>query len=160
MILFATLAVAVWVALTWRQLACGLWVSLTGREWVAVTNSFVFAALLVAAMLAGFWFSYHPEHRERALAAVPWLIALMLVPKMLAGFWCVRQLVMRRLMTPALVGQLLFVWFAAVAVLSGLAVALLPEATVTASLLCGIAMAVPFSRLAGAPLALSFNRHR
>jgi hypothetical protein len=154
------LIVVTWVVLSWRQLAGGMWVSLSGRPWVANVNAFTFAILFLSSIPAGFWLFYHPEHRAPVLAGVPWLVGLMIATKILTGALCARQLVLRRLMTSPLVGRLFAVWFAVVASACGILIWLLPAEISIPQLLCAVALLVPFTRLVGAPLALSFNRHR
>lgn len=159
-VLATTLIGAVWIALSWRQLTAGIWVALTGRTWVGVASAYAFAAILLSAIMVGLWLVYHPEQRELALAVVPWCFGLMLVPKGLFGIWCARQLRARQLLPIFMIARFTFTWFAVVASLAGLAVWLLPAGISVPQVICGIVLLIPFSRLVGAPLALSFNRHR
>jgi hypothetical protein len=53
------------------------------------------------------------------------------------------------------------IWLAVVLSLSALTLALLPREYAQArQVIPGIALFIPFARLAGAPLALQWNRHR
>ena len=57
--------------------------------------------------------------------------------------------------------EFMVAWLAVVAALCGLAFYLLPGAyAVPTNVVPGVALFVPFARLAGAPLALEWNRHR
>jgi hypothetical protein len=159
-VLATTLMVAIWIALSWRQLAAAIWVALTGRTWVGVASAYAFASFLLFAISLGLWFVFHSEHRELAPALVPWCFGLMLVPKGLVGIWCARQLRQRRLMSTTTIAWLAFAWFAVVTLFCGIALWLLPAGVSIPQLICGIVLLVPFTRLVGAPLALSFNRHR
>lgn len=160
----ATLAIAYWIALSWRQLAAALWVALTGREWISTVNSFAFALLLVTGSLGGIWLSYHSEYHQRLLVWVSWCLATMVIVKVVVASWCTRQLVVRSLMSPYVVSLLLAVWCIAVACSCGLLVCLTPRdlwaRLPIAQIIGGVVLMIPFTRLAGAPLALSFNRHR
>ncbi|HWB07939.1 MAG TPA: hypothetical protein VG826_01755 [Pirellulales bacterium] len=160
----ATLVIVYWIALSWRQLAAGMWVALSGREWVGVVSAFGFGSALICATFAGLWLSYHPDSRERLAAFTPWCLPAMLIAKIAAGSCCARQLLLRRLMSPYTVGLFLAVWCAVVASSCGFIVWLTPRDLWTrasiAQVICGVVLMIPFARLAGAPLALSFNRHR
>ncbi|HEV3344379.1 MAG TPA: hypothetical protein VG125_28645 [Pirellulales bacterium] len=156
----ATLAAVCWIAMSWRQLAAGMWVALTGREWVGTVASFAFALVLLSSLLGGLWLFYHPELREHLPMFVPWCLAMMLSAKVATGCWCARQLVSRRLIAARTVGKIFLVWCAAVASLCGAMFWLAPAGTSSLQLMCGATLVVPFARLAGAPLALAFNRHR
>ena len=159
-----TLAVVYWVAFTWRQLAGSIWVALTGRDCVGVVNSFAFSLFLMAAAAVGVWLSLYPESYQKLLVFVPWCMAVMLIAKIAAGSWCAQQLMLRGLLSPHTVGLLLAVWCAAVAISCGVIFWLTPGdlwARVSlVQVVCGVVLTAPFARLAGTPLALSFNRHR
>jgi hypothetical protein len=156
----AALVIVCWIALSWRQLAGGMWVGLTGREWVGTVSAFGFASVLICATSVGLWLSFHPEHRDRVPGFAPWCMAVVVIAKAAAGSWCAWQLVVRRLMSPQVVGWVFIVWCAVAASLCSGIVWLAPGGISKADLVFGTVLVVPFARLVGAPLALSFNRHR
>jgi hypothetical protein len=156
----AVLAVASWMVLSWRQLAGGLWVALTGREWVGIVNAYAFSSFVLSAFVVGLWLFYHPERLELVPGFVPWCLAAMLIAKTAAGVWCARQLLLRRLIAARTVATFFVVWCAVAASVCGAILWLAPAGVSAGQLICGAALVVPFTRLAGAPLALAFNRHR
>ncbi|HZN36638.1 MAG TPA: hypothetical protein VFB80_22565 [Pirellulaceae bacterium] len=158
---YPILALSLLVLLTWKNMVASLWVTLTGRKWVEQANSFGFIGLVFIGIGIGLWVGFHPELHQPALAAVPWLIGLLLVMKLAAAGLVVRGLVQSRLTGPAGAALMVAMWLAAVGSLCALALFLLPpEYAAPKNVIPGIALFSPFSRLAGAPLALEWNRHR
>jgi hypothetical protein len=158
---FPVLVLALLIALTWENMVESFWVTLTGRKWVEVANSFGWLGLLFAGFGIGLWIYFHPELHTVALAAVPWLIGLLLVIKLTAATFVVRGLIHSRLAGPCGAGMMIAAWLAVVVALCGLALSLLPSEFAPATkIVPGVALFVPFARLAGAPLALEWNRHR
>jgi hypothetical protein len=149
------------VVMTWKNTIENLWIVLTGRPWVASANITAAVVLMTCVIGGGFWIYFHPQWQPLALATGPWLIGLLLVLKALlavAILWRLDRLrVIRRQAAAALAG----LWCLVVLGLCVLACLLVPAERVSiGSILPGIALLVPFSRLAGAPLALAWNRHR
>jgi hypothetical protein len=160
---YAVIAVAVLglMALTWRGLVVNLYVSLSGRPWVGWAGAGVILLLLFALSLAGRWFARHPEFHETLRHLLPWLVGAAVVLKLLLAGWALRALYRRRLVTsPGLVG-LLTAWVLAVSIIFAVLAWLLPRAWVSLSdIALGVVLLVPLARLALAPLALEWNRHR
>jgi len=149
------------VALTWKNMVEGLWVTLTGRKWVENATSFGLLGLLFVGIGLGIWIYFHPDVHGVAVAAVPWLVGLALMMKFAAAAVVMRGLVRSGLTGPAGASLMAATWLAVVAALCGLALYLLPgEHAAPTKVVPGIALFVPFARLAGAPLALEWNRHR
>jgi hypothetical protein len=85
---------------------------------------------------------------------------LLLIKAVVAAL-VLRGLVLSRLIGLAAAALMVGTWLATVAALCGLALYLLPgEYAKPLNVIAGIALYVPFSQLAGAPLALEWNRHR
>lgn len=149
------------VLLTWRTLAVNLWTGLTGRTWV-VTAQPILTGLL-GLQFMGEWVMWDADaaRRERILDVLPWLAGAAVALKLLVGAWAVRQLLRRGDVTPAIATRLVAVWSLFVVTLFGVLGWLVPEGMVPVSgLAVGVVLAVPFTRLAIAPLAFAWNRHR
>jgi hypothetical protein len=158
---YPTLVLALLLLLTWKNMVESLWVPLTGRKWVEMANGFGFMGLIFIGIGIGLWIGFHPELQQPALAAVPWLMGLLLIMKLAAASFVVRGLIQSRLTRPAGAALMFAMWLAVVGALCALALVLLPSAYATPkNIIPGIALFIPFSRLAGAPLALEWNRHR
>jgi len=158
---YPILVLALLLLLTWKNMVENLWVTLTGRKWVENANSFGFMGLIFVGIGIGLWIGFHPESHKPALAAVPWLIGLLVVAKLAIASFVVRKLVASRLTGPGGAAMVAAMWLAVVGSLCVLALVLLPPAYATPqNIIPGIALFIPFSRIAGAPLALEWNRHR
>ncbi|MBN2022897.1 MAG: hypothetical protein JW809_08880 [Pirellulales bacterium] len=154
------LALAILPAVAWRLVADGLFVSLTGRPWLTAVLGTAGVALFYAFLIVGFWIRSQPEWHEPLRAAAPWLLVAIAAIKLLLAGFLLRRLC-RRLLDPALAARLVAVWLATVAALVAIAVWLLPRAVVSwPILLSAVILAVPAVRIALAPLALAWNRHR
>jgi hypothetical protein len=143
---------------TWLQLASSLWLGLTGREWVATAAVFAMLGLMATAGALGFWLYLHPQYLPAARALAPWLLGLMVSLKVAIGAAVLAGLVRSRLISAGGVAALGVGWVVFVAGVAALAIWIAPAAAW--HLAAAAALAVPFSRLAVAPLALAWNRHR
>jgi hypothetical protein len=158
---YSIFALALLLLLTWKNMIANMWVSLTGRKWVEIATSYAFVVLVLVAVGVALWLVFHPELHQPALAAVPWLIGLLLITKLTAATFVMRRLIQARLTSPAGAALMFALWLAVVGSLCALALALLPSAhAIPKNIVPAIALFIPFSRLAGAPLALAWNRHR
>lgn len=158
---YPILVLALLVLLTWKSMVENLWIALTGRKWVEQAISFGLMGLTLIGIGIGLWVGFHPELHQPALAAVPWLIGLLLVIKFAVAGFVVRGFLQSRLTSPVGAAMIFAIWLAVVAALCTLALVLLPpEYASPKNIIPGIALFIPFSRLAGAPLALAWNRHR
>ena len=81
--------------------------------------------------------------------------------KLLAGGWIVRRLLCRGLIGKAELARLLGGWLLAAVVLSAFAAVVLAPGWESLPLVAGVTvLCLPLARLAAAPLALEWNRHR
>jgi hypothetical protein len=159
--LFALLAVLALVLLTWLQMIKGMWVGLAGRGWVLRGNMLAVVAIGTAVVVAGLWLSRHPEYGPGLEAALPWALGGLVAAKLLTAAALVRAVRRRGLWPPAAVAGLVVGWLAAAAFLAAVPYSLLPPEHVPARyVLLSAALLVPLVRVAAAPLALDFNRHR
>jgi hypothetical protein len=149
------------VLLTWKALVESLWMGLAGRPWLINTLAFGFAGMLGCGTLLSLWVLGHPEVLTLLWSLVPWLVGLMLALKLVLAAWVIYSLVRSRLVTPNAAGLMVGAWGLIVTVLCLIAVWLIPAQLLpVCSALAAVVLSVPFSRLAGAPLALEWNRHR
>jgi hypothetical protein len=148
------------VFFTWLQLVSSLWLGLTGREWVATTAVFGFLGVFAAAGGAGFWLYLHQEYLPLARALEPWLLGGMVSLKIGAGVAVLAALLRSRLVSTGFATAMAGGWIALVAILVLLTMWLSPIALPRLPVTAGAILLVPFSRLAVAPLAVAWNRHR
>jgi hypothetical protein len=141
----------------WRNTAVGLALPFTGRSRLVTTFTFANFALISLVFLAGVWIYRHPSVRQNLKSITPALVIAAAVIKLLAAITaCVAldhlQLISRRAIFIAA-----SFWFV-LALSIGIT---LRELGLSAALLIPmIILAIPFTRLAAAPLALHWNRHR
>jgi len=149
------------IAITWLQMASNMWISLAGRKWFESAFAFTFAAVVGIGTLAGVWIYFHAELHGYVQAAVPWVVRLLLATKLVIATVVLTGLLRTRLVGPVSAAAMVGVWSLIAGGLWLTAWSLAPAGSVPlATVAAGIALAVPFSRLAGAPLALHWNRHR
>jgi hypothetical protein len=159
MILF--MAVFLPVALTWKGLAESLWITLPGRAWLINAFGFGVAVLFCAVFPFGLWVSLHPEFQILLWSMAPWFAGLLLAAKLVIAAWTVSALVRSRLATYPASVLMIGGWGLVVAGSWLIVVWLVPGQLLSASgALAVVVLSVPFSRLAGASLALEWNRHR
>ena len=155
------LALAALLASTWKQLVQSLFIGMSGREWVVKASVFVAVTFLAIVLPLAVWISH-----SRYAMAVLWnnlaLIAAVLVCfKLAAAVWIAMRLRDKRLLTDRALVTGAVCWDVAVFALFGLLVWIVPLLLMPSYVLALIAiLEVPLARLAAAPLALAWNRHR
>ncbi|GAC1415639.1 MAG: hypothetical protein NVSMB53_14290 [Gemmatimonadaceae bacterium] len=155
------LAVAALLASTWKQLVQSLYIGMTGREWVVKASVFAALTFLAAVLPLAVWIS-----RSRKTMAVLFnnfaLIAAVLVClKLSAAVWIAVRLHDKRLLSDRTLVIGAVCWDVAVFALYGLLVWIVPLVLIAKNVLALVAiLEVPLARLAAAPLALAWNRHR
>jgi hypothetical protein len=155
------LTIAGLVGLTWTQAVKALWAGLTGRPWVAAANLIWSLTLGVAAIAVLAGLKEHPESRATFFALASWLAGAGVVLKVAAAGWVLRVVGRRRLMPSAFLAALVAGWIAAAAGLAALLCILISGDWVPPHLLAlGAMLFVPLTRVAAAPLAVEWNRHR
>jgi len=146
---------------TWLILIENMLLGLTGRPWVMGAVAAMGFPLIGTAILLGLWIYRHPEHHDALLAAVPWLVAALAGTKILFSRWTLRAARRRGLLTPKAVRRLAGVWLAGVLGLFAVLCWLVPSDLAPWYLLAPCAVLVlPLARIALAPLAVAWNRHR
>lgn len=155
------LALAALLASTWKQLVQSLYIGMSGREWVVKASVFVALTFLAVVLPLAVWVS-----RSRRVMAVLWnnfaLIAAVLVCfKLCAAVWMAMRLHDKRLVSDRTLVIGAVCWDVAVFTLYGLLVWIVPLVLLSNHALALVAiLEVPLARLAAAPLALAWNRHR
>ncbi len=155
------LVVAGPLLLTWRLLTDNLWIGLTGRPWLVRGCLVACGVGLSAAGMMYAQVANEPGLGGRLWAALPWWAGAAALLKLLAAAGVGRALLRRGLVGPRTLAKWLAVWLLAVAGLFVLVYGAVPPAAAPVSLLAsGAVLGVPLVRLAAAPLALAWNRHR
>jgi hypothetical protein len=160
---------------TWKNQAESLCIEMTGRRWLVYGfPAAVYGLGLAAFVLFAHWSSGPREIDLRHTSVptyVPWLVGLAVTLKAVGTVSAMRALLRRRLAAPRLLGGLVAGWLLTAAGLFAWLLALeraglfdgcpLPPALFVPGYLAAAAVLfVPLARLALAPLALEWNRHR
>jgi hypothetical protein len=147
--------------LTWKNLAVGLWVGLTGRAWIGGVLAVAGALGLLVIGLLGALLYHQPQYLALVLLVLPWLVGAFLLARACLAVCLVWILCRRRLVVRSQVARGVGLWFLMTFCVCGLAWWLVPENILSLPwLLCSCLFLVPFNRIALAPLALEWNRHR
>lgn len=146
---------------TWVMLVQSLYLGLTGRLWIIRTSGFVVFVLFSLLGPAFRWFSRSTDAERWLWDNWPALVAVLFAIKTAAGLLVVTRLHRRRLVTDERLLVMTAVWLVAVAALYSTLVWWIDTPLIAHYRLLMIAtLAIPFARLAAAPLALASNRHR
>jgi hypothetical protein len=146
---------------TWKQLVQSLYIRMSGREWLIKTS--VFATLAVVTV---FFFVLQWVIRDRGAVALlwelaTWILAVLVLLKVAAAAWVFLRLCDERLVSDGTLVSGAALWSAAVFVVYGAIVWIVPDILERPPLFMLLAiLGVPLARLSGAPLALAKNRHR
>jgi hypothetical protein len=156
-----SLGLAGLIFLTWRNLVGNLFIGLTGRAWVITSNLFLGAGGLAALGTLGVLLNFHPDYQARFLAMLPWLLGGAVLFKLLAATWAGRAVTHRGLVEKRTLAWLLGLWLTVAVMLAALLCWLDPGQFLAAhTLVLGVILYLPLTRLLAAPLALAWNRHR
>ena len=160
-IAFVLLALAGFIAATWKQLVQSLYIGLTGREWLIKASVFLTLTLLAILFPVALWAIGNHIAMAALWAAIPWIAAVLVCFKLSAAAWIVIRLRDHRLLSDRTLVLGAIGWDVAVIALYGLLLWLVPTIIFRAYLLALIAiLEIPLTRLSAAPLALAWNRHR
>jgi hypothetical protein len=160
-VVLVLLVVAGFIVSTWKQLVQSLHIVLTGREWlirgsVLLTLTFF---LLLGPIVE--WIIDSPGARRTLWNALPLILAGLVGLKMSAAAWIATRLDRSRVLSDRALIAGAACWVLAVLALYGVLVWFFSTPFVARYVLALIAiLAVPLARLAAAPLALAWNRHR
>lgn len=149
------------LAITWKGLVQNQWIGLAGRKWLTDLCGVTLALLVGIGIIGGLWVWVNPDLQLRLWGLAPWFVGGLLVTKLSVALGVVSALLRTRLVDALTVTKWIAIWtVVAVAVVLSLAW-FVPEQYYSLSGLVAVAsLAIPFSRIAVAPLALDWNRHR
>lgn len=157
----ALLALGYLALATWKQLLKGLVVGLGGRAGLVRAQVGATLALLTAAVLLYGLLRDRAGVRLALWNLLPWALALAALAKLAAASALVPRLARRRLVGERPLVAAAAGWTAAVLALHGVFLWFLDTPHLPHHVLLLVAIvAVPGARLAAAPLALAWNRHR
>jgi hypothetical protein len=151
------LLLIVFVVITWANIVAGMWISLAGRTRLALAIGVAWMTFIAAAMAVGAWVYRHPDLQTQLWTLLPWLLGCFLLLKACAAVGVTVVLRKRRTVEMPGLGRLFLGW---IAIVAGLLLSAWYFTPLTWTMAAGIIAYVPLARLAAAPLALSFNRHR
>lgn len=158
---FCVLFGAVLVLGTWRALVANLWVGLAGRTWMVPAHSFVVSVLAFQLLAEWVLWDSDPVRREKLRVWLPRVMVATVGVKVLVTAWLLWVGVRRGQVKPAAAGKLFVAWaLAAAGLFAALAWVVPPSLVTVYGLALAVALFLPLARLAGAPLALAWNRHR
>ena len=116
---------------------------------------------LLAVFAFGAWLANSPRGRQFSAEMLPWLAGGVVALKGVAAVCSLRALKHRRLLPPRVLWGALAAWLVFAVGLFSMLCWLLPGGrTLVSVIVLGIALLLPLTRLALAPLALAWNRHR
>ncbi|MEA2339082.1 MAG: hypothetical protein QOE82_3089 [Thermoanaerobaculia bacterium] len=160
-IILGILILVALIGSTWKQLVQGLYIAMSGRDWAVKGIAFATLALVTAGFLGLGWISESRQRMAVAFNAIPWLMTAFVALKLLLAMRVMQRGAARGLFTRT---QLIFgaiAWDVCVLGVYGILALILPAILARRHYLLLVAMlAVPFVRLAAAPLAVARNRHR
>jgi hypothetical protein len=157
---YVAIAIALFIglaAVTWRSMATGLWLGLVGRKWVSVVMAAVVTAVMTVAVISGSWIYRSPEVQAQLMRLLPWLLGVLIVLKGTAAAWTAFALWKLHLASHRGLAMMFGAWLATAFVVFVTLHYFVPFSWL---LVLGVTLFVPFTRLAVAPLALRWNRHR
>jgi hypothetical protein len=164
-----TLCVIGAIVLSWVLMVQEMWIGLTGRTRAIVIWNFVKVGILLGLTTGGVWFgawlAQHPEGWPNLGALLehllPWLAGAAFILKALTAAVSLCVLRRRRLVPSGVLWAMPAIWFALAGGLVATLHALLPDKWFYwPGVVLSIVLLLPLTRLALAPLALSWNRHR
>jgi len=138
-----------------------LYIGMSGREWVVKGSVFAALTFLAVALPLAVWTSRNREALALLFNNFASIAAVLVCLKLSAAVWIAMRLRDRRLLSDRRLVIGAVCWDVAVFAFYGLLVWIVPAMLVGRSVLALIAiLEVPLARVAAAPLALAWNRHR
>ncbi|MEA2568336.1 MAG: hypothetical protein QOI24_337 [Acidobacteriota bacterium] len=160
-IAIVALGLALLISSTWKQLVQSLFIGMTGREWLIKTMAIGAMTLLGVIVPVAHWALGKVVIEARLWVALPSILSTLVVLKLMAAAYVAIRLHHRGLVSDRTILAGAVCWDVAVFALYGLLVWLTPALVFRRAPLALLAiLAVPLARVAAAPLALAWNRHR
>jgi hypothetical protein len=155
------LTVAALLASTWKQLVQSLYIGISGREWLVKGSVFVAVTFLAVLLPLTVWISRSHKAMAVLITNFALIAAVLVCLKLSAAVWIAVRLHDERLVSGRMLVISAVAWDLVVFALYGSLVWIVPLVLVSNHVLALIAiLEVPLARLAAAPLALAWNRHR
>jgi hypothetical protein len=149
------------VASTWKHLVQSMCIGLTGRDWLVKGSVLVALIVLVAAWPLGDEVLRNMRVQSIVWNALPGILVAMVFMKIIAGAWVAIRLYDSRLLGDRSLVAGAVSWLAAVLAIYATLAYFADSAAVPRYFLGAIAILnVPLARVAAAPLALEWSRHR
>ena len=157
----AALGLALLFASTWKQLVQSLFIGMTGREWLIKTAALGALVCLGVIVPVAYWALGQRTVIAKLWVALPWILSTLVVLKLVAATWVAIRLRDRGLVSDRTLLAGAVCWDVVVFALYALLAWITPAVLFRRYVLVLLAiLAVPLVRLAAAPLALAWNRHR
>ncbi|HET9709679.1 MAG TPA: hypothetical protein VFP39_15375 [Gemmatimonadales bacterium] len=159
--MLALLIVAGFVVSTWRQLVQTLYIGMTGRVWIVRASLVGTVAFVCVIGPVLDWIAGNGAVQTALWNAAPTLLAVLAFVKMCGAMWVAVRLYRSRLLHDRTLVIGAAAWCATVLALAGVLAWWIESQFFPRYLflLCAV-LVVPLVRLAAAPLALDWNRHR
>ncbi|HKB47693.1 MAG TPA: hypothetical protein VKC57_08355, partial [Ktedonobacterales bacterium] len=155
------LILAVFIVATWKQLVQSLHIGLTGRAWIVKGSVLLTLTFLILLGPIVEWISDTPSVQRALWNDLPLILAALVGLKMSTAAWIATRLDRSRLLGDRALVLGAACWCVAVLALYAVLVWFFSTPFVARYVLALIAiLAVPLARIAAAPLALAWNRHR
>jgi hypothetical protein len=157
----ALLCVVALMASTWKQLVQSLYIGMSGREWLVKASVFVTLGILSIALPLLHWLIGSRQAMAVLWTTFPWIAAVLACTKIAVTAWIAVRLRDKRLLSDRALLSWMIGWNALVFALYALLVWITPALVVRRYVLALLAiLMIPLARIAAAPLALAWNRHR
>ena len=155
------LGLALLFASTWKHLVQSLFVGMTGREWLIKAMAIGALTLLGVIVPVAHWASGQVVIKAKLWVALPWILWTLVVLKLVAAAWVAIRLHDCGLVSDRTLLAGAVCWDLVVFALYALLAWITPAVIFRRDMLALLAiLAVPLVRVAAAPLALAWNRHR
>lgn len=160
-LMLGVLVVLAIVASTFKQVVQSLYVGLSGREWLVKGSGFATLVFFVVLGPVLQWIDRSAAARSWLWDAIPWILAALVTIKVCAAGWVAVRLYDARLVRDRMLLGGAAGWLLIVLAVYGMLVWLVdtPLFPSYVLLLAAILM-TPLARVAAAPVALAWNRHR
>jgi hypothetical protein len=149
------------VLYTWISIIEGIAVPLSGRARLSEAVVFTGCVGFAGVMVLGAWVSLHPQLLPKVLAGARVAMGGLDVAKVVVAFLVVRGILRSRIAPPRRLIAWSLMWLTFLIAAFAMVIALIPAARHSLfSVALGLALAIPYNRLLGLPLAWHHNRHR
>ena len=157
----ALLALGALMASTWKQLVQSLYIGMSGRQWLVKGSALAALSLLAGILPLASWISGSRYRMAVLWNALPWIAAVLVSLKLSAAIWIALRLHEHRLLGDRTLLLGAAGWDVIVFALYGVMAWFFPLTLNGNYVLVLVAiLEVPLVRIAAAPLALAWSRHR